>query len=189
MSEEDGPLLEDANPMFLVAVPQLGDPNFARSVVLILHHGEQGALGLVINNTTELDLGTFARSQELPCHGELEDVPVFRGGPVEPHRGWILHSRTDVEERREILPGLFVSGTADSLRQILERGQGPVRLLLGYAGWAPGQLEAEMAEGAWLAMEANVRHVLETDPATAWRAVLDDMGVDPARLAQGSGVH
>ena len=175
--------------MFLVAVPQLGDPNFVRSVVLILQHGSDGALGLVVNAKTDISLGTFARSQELPCHGTLEDVPVFCGGPVEQHRGWVLHDNAGVDEAREVIPGLYMSATSDTLKELLSRGQANVRLVLGYAGWGPGQLEQEMAEGAWITLEANARHVLETDPDDTWKAVLADMGVDPARLAEGPGVH
>jgi len=175
-------------PIFLIAVPQLGDPNFAKSVVLILHQSEEGALGLVLNNTIGLDLGTFSKTQDFECHSRLEDFPVFRGGPVEPDRGWILHNDADIQERQEILPGVFVSGTTESLRHLLESGS-PFRLLLGYAGWGPGQLEEELAEGAWLTVEADPKHVLQTDPSETWDMVLDDLGVDPTRLAEASGIH
>src|SRR5687767_15819311 len=97
-------------PMFLIAIPQLGDPNFLRSVVLMLHHGADGALGLVVNHPLSLTLGSFASEHNMPCHSGVKDVPVFRGGPVEPTRGWILHSNDELEEKQDILPGLAVSG-------------------------------------------------------------------------------
>ena len=184
-----GFLDEDVNPMFLVAVPQLNDPNFSKSVVLILHHGPDGALGLVVNDEAGLDLGTFARGQELPCHSALQDTPVYRGGPVEPQRCWVLHADSTLEESREILPGLLVSGTVDSLRSLLSGGKGPVRLLLGYAGWGPGQLEAEMAQGSWLTLEANQKTVLEVEAQEAWAEIFRELGIDPHDLAPATGVH
>lgn len=176
-------------PMFLIAIPQLGDPNFARSVVLLLHHGPDGALGLVINAPTEMTLGAFAKEHALPCHSANKDRLIFRGGPVEPTRGWILHSDDAAEERQEVLPGLSVSGSVDTLNNLLADGSQQLRLLLGYAGWGAGQLEAEMERGSWITVEASAKHVLETPPEKCWDAVLREMGVDPTRLAIGSGIH
>lgn len=178
-----------SSPMFLIAIPQLGDPNFLRSVVLMLHHGSDGALGLVVNHPTNLDLGSFAREHGLPCHSQAKDHPVFRGGPVEPSRGWILHADEEQSERQPIMQGLSVSGSVDTLTALLADGNKPMRLLLGYAGWGPGQLEHEMERGSWLTVEASAKHVLETPPTETWNAVLKEMGVDPARLAIGTGIH
>jgi putative transcriptional regulator len=181
--------MPNSQPIFLIAVPQLGDPNFVRSVILVLHHDTSGALGLVVNNPTSVPLEKFAQDQSLPCHDDLKSVPVFCGGPVEPHRGWILHNDDGIEERREILPGLFLSGSTDTLRAFLKKGKRSFRLVLGYAGWAPGQLEKEMAEGAWIAAGASARHVLQTDPGETWKSVLREMGIDPANIALGHGIH
>lgn len=170
-------------------MPQLNDPNFARSVVLMLHHDADGAMGLVVNNPSDLDLGTFSRSQNMTCHASLESLPVFRGGPVEPERGWILHSNTSVTERKEIVPGVFLSGSPDTLKNLLAGGLLPFRLILGYAGWDAGQLEGEMAAGAWLTAKADPKHILQTDPGGAWVGVLKDMGVDPSTLAVAPGIH
>ena len=176
-------------PLFLIAIPQLGDPNFARSVVLLLHHGADGALGLVINAPTEMTLGAFAKEHSLPCHSANKERPILRGGPVEPSRGWILHGDESVEERQDVLPGLCVSGSIGTLNGLLADGAKPFRLMLGYAGWGAGQLESEMEHGSWITVEASAKHVLETPPATCWDAVLREMGVDPTRLAIGSGIH
>lgn len=181
--------MASSTPIFLIAVPQLGDPNFSRSVVLILHHDSSGALGLVVNSPTEVNLGKFSEDQNLFCRDDLKKVSVFCGGPVEPERGWILHNDDGVEERREILPGLFLSGSSETLRTLLKNGGKPFRLILGYAGWAAGQLEREMTEGAWITVPAKARHVLETEPSETWNAVLREMGVDPASIAVGHGVH
>lgn len=175
--------------MLLVAMPQLGDPNFFRSVVLMMLHDPQGALGLVINNPMELTLGDFAQSQDLPCHPELKSLIVYSGGPVDPQRGWVLHNEEDVPEKRKLAEGLFVSGSKDTLRILLENGREPFRLILGYAGWGAHQLENEMAQGAWLTAKMNVNHVFHTDPAQTWNAVLSELGVNPANLAVGHGIH
>ena len=175
--------------MFLIAIPQLGDPNFARSVVLLLHHGADGALGLVVNHPSPLDIGRFAGEHSLPCHSSVKAVSVYRGGPVEPSRGWILHGDDAAKERQEIIPGLFVSGSIETLTNLIAAGEKPFKLLLGYAGWGPGQLESEMAQGSWLTVEPAFKHVLETPAAETWNSVLRDMGVDPTRLAVGTGIH
>ena len=178
-----------SQPMFLIAIPQLGDPNFVRSVVLVLHHGGDGALGLVVNHPLEqLTLGTFASEQHMPCHSRVKNTPVFRGGPVEPTRGWILHENGDLSEKQDVLPGLCVSGSMESLTHLLAEGR-ELRLLLGYAGWGPGQLEHEMQQGSWLTVEADPKHVLRTPASDCWSAVLREMGVDPTRLAIGTGIH
>lgn len=176
-------------PLYLIAVPQLTDPNFARSVVLILQHNAEGTYGLVVNNPTEVSLGTFARSQGLSCHQSLEGEAVFRGGPVEPTRGCILHSDSNCAERQEIIPGLYVSHSAQSLRTLLQEGRTPLRLIVGYAGWGPGQLEKEMAHGGWLTTEATIEYALHTPPRKTWQTVLSHMGIDPVRLARGGGIH
>jgi putative transcriptional regulator len=157
--------------MFLIAIPQLGDPNFVRSVVLMLHHAADGALGLIVNHPIELTLGSFASEHGMACHSRMKNVQVHRGGPVEPTRGWILHEDGELAERQDVLPGLSVSGSLEN------------------AGWGPGQLEREMQQGSWLTVEADAKHVLTTPASECWNAVLREMGVDPARLAMGTGIH
>lgn len=186
-AQQPGPGAKPSESIFLIAIPQLGDPNFLRSVVLLLHHGADGALGLVVNHPLELTLGEFAREHDMACHSRAKDLPLLRGGPVEPTRGWILHD-DDLGERQEVIPGLSVSGSLESLKALLAGGR-PMRLLLGYAGWGAGQLEREMAQGSWLTVEADPKHVLVTPASDCWNAVLREMGVDPARLAIGTGIH
>lgn len=176
-------------PMFLIAVPQMGDPNFSKSVVLILHHDEDGALGLVVNAPTPITLERFSESQEMGCHDGLKAALVFRGGPVQPERGWILHRDQAIEEKKPVLDGLFVSATNESLKEILKKGDPALRLILGYAGWGAGQLEREMVDGAWITAKADAKYVFGTPPAETWTRVLTDMGVDPNRLMMGTGFH
>jgi putative transcriptional regulator len=181
--------MENPHPMLLIAVPQMGDPNFSKSVVLIFQHDEDGAFGLVINRPTEITLGRFAKSQEIVCHEGLAEEFIFCGGPVQVERGWILHADESVEEKQQVIPGLYVSTGSVALENLMERGSRPLRLFLGYAGWGAGQLEKEMVEGAWITAKADAKYVFGVAPDAAWTKVLQDMGVDPNRLMVGTGLH
>lgn len=176
-------------PGFLIAMPQLGDPNFHRSVVLMIEHNEQGAMGLVINRAAPLTLSDLARGQRLRISPLREKEVVFVGGPVEPYRGFVLHNCDRVSEKIEVMPGLFLSVTLDALQPLLEDSEVRLRFCLGYAGWGPKQIEREIAQGAWLFTEASPTPTLEGDPAALWDETLRSMGVDPAMLLPGKGVH
>ncbi len=176
-------------PMLQIAVPQLGDPNFFHSVILMLQHNTEGALGLVLNNPLDMKLGEFAREQRWPCQEAQARLAVYCGGPVEPERGWILHRDSSLAERQELLPNLYVSGGRDTLFALLNSGNTDFRFLLGYAGWGAGQLEKEMKAGSWITAKAESKYVLDTDAASTWNLVLSDMGVDPSNLAIGTGFH
>jgi putative transcriptional regulator len=170
-------------------MPQLGDPNFHRSVVLMLEHGDTGSMGLVINRGAPLTLGELARGQSMKISAERTGQPVFVGGPVEPHRGFILHDDETISERHPVLPGLFLSVTLEALAPLLQNPTPRVRFCLGYAGWGPRQLEQEMTAGAWLFAEAAANAILESNPAQLWDETLRGMGVDPAMLVIGKGLH
>ena len=182
-------MTENYKPMMMIAVPQLGDPNFFHSVVLMLSHNADGAFGLVINNPMDLTLGDFAKAQNWACHENLFALPAYSGGPVEQGRGWVLHRDISLAERQEVMTDLFVSVSQESLQALLQGGLENFRLCLGYAGWGPGQLEDEMKEGAWITTEVHAKYVLETKPEETWNKILSDMGVDPSRLALGTGLH
>jgi putative transcriptional regulator len=183
----------------LCAVPQLLDPNFRRSVVLMLEHNEDGALGLVLNNPLPNTVAEVARSLQLRWEGAAE-ATVRLGGPVEPMRGWILHDEPDWDpSAEEVLPGLWLTTSLDPVTRagnFAVGGEGRhVLFLLGYAGWASGQLEAEVAAGSWLPVPIDARRgparygvsprwVLETEPAQMWAGALAALGVDPGRLAR-----
>lgn len=181
--------MDRLNSMILIAVPQLVDPNFKRSVVLVLHHDQEGAFGLVVNDPTTLSLPEFAMTQKLECQLGIQGDSVYCGGPVEPFRGWILHQDVSVEEKQEIGKGIYLSGSNEALKHILKRGKPPFRFLLGYAGWAPHQLEKEMEEGSWITAPVASEYIFFANPEDTWDAILHDMGVDPATLAQGHGIH
>lgn len=170
-------------------MPQLGDPNFYRSVVLMIEHGETGSMGLVVNRGAPLTLGELARGQNMDISQERSGQPVFLGGPVEPQRGFVLHDDARLPEKHPVLPGLFLSVTLDALGPLLENPGPRLRFCLGYAGWGPKQLENEIAAGSWLFTEATAESVLEVEPGKLWETTLRGMGVDPAMLVMGRGMN
>jgi putative transcriptional regulator len=176
-------------PGFLIAVPQLGDPNFHRALILMLEHTGEGALGIVVNRTASIHLDEVARLQKVDVRPEMKEAPVYVGGPVQPERGFVLHSQPGLDESVEVRNGLYISSSSDSLKELLLGPPDAFRLCLGYAGWGAGQLEKEMQEGAWIAAPLDVKHVLTTPSGQAWESVLRDMGIDPAMLQPAKGLH
>lgn len=172
-------------PGLLIAMPQLSDPTFKRAVVLMIEHTSGGSMGLVVNRTASLTLEELGKGQSLDVADIRAQDSVFVGGPVDPHRGFVLHDIPGIDEKHEVLPGLFLSLTVDALAPILSADEGRVRFCLGYAGWGPKQLEKEIAEGSWLYTEARAEPVLEGDPGHLWDHTLRQMGVDPAMLLVG----
>lgn len=174
---------------FLIAMPQLVDDNFHQAVVLMIEHSGEGAMGLVINRRAPLTFRDLAKSQELAVAPRHLKDPLFRGGPVEPYRGFVLHDSTTVDERNEVIPGVFLSVTSDALGPLLLDEAANLRFLLGYAGWGPGQVEHELKQGAWLYSEANAQTVLHEDPGQTWENVIRSMGIDPGRLVTTGGLN
>ncbi|MGE5269534.1 MAG: YqgE/AlgH family protein [Thiohalocapsa sp.] len=175
----------------LVAMPQMTDPRFARSVVYICAHSEEeGAMGLVVNK-----LLAPLTMDELLTHLKLDPErcdpprPVHFGGPVEPGRGFVLHTPDYREEATLLVADEFaVTATLDILRAI-GKGQGPRRnlLALGYAGWAPGQLDAEMQANGWLSVAADADLVFGEDPDGKWQRALGKLGIDLSMLSTDAG--
>lgn len=187
----------------LCAVPQLADPNFVRSVVLIVDHTPEGAFGLIVNHELPTTIGEFADAVELRWEGPSEQ-PLRLAGPVEPVRAFLLHDQPDWDPMADaIAPGAFLTSTLEGVRLHSESrfgAQGRFLVFLGYAGWGPGQLEAEMAQGSWLAVPLQdgagaeaavpVSWLWETAAGQMWQEALAAIGVDPARLigtALGTG--
>lgn len=148
----------------LVSHPSLDDANFMRSVVYLLEHGEGGSLGLIINRPLEVPLGDLWEG----CPPGLNEARIgAEGGPVERHKGLIIHGYPGLASSYEIAPGIHVGGEPDDLANrylsdALHR-LGP-RLFLGHAGWAPEQLEEEVAQGAWIVRHGHPRLLLNSDP-------------------------
>jgi putative transcriptional regulator len=178
-------------PGLLIAMPQLGDPNFARSVVLMVEHQREGSFGLVLNRPSEASVARLLRGIEVDWQGSDEDV-AWSGGPVQPDTGWILHEPfpgLHSDGTHEIVPGLFLSSAPDALNAVAAHPPGRVRFLLGYSGWGPAQLESELTESAWVNSDVDADFVFETRPEDMWSASLRRLGIDPSMLAPASGVH
>lgn len=176
-------------PGLLIAMPQMTDPNFEHTVVLMIEHGPDGSMGLVINRRTELSFAELAESQQLSVAKHREADTIFSGGPVEPYRGFVLHDAAGVGERVELAPGLFLSITSDSLEPLLTHASATLRFCLGYAGWGPGQIEKELTEGAWLFTEADKDRVLTVDPKDVWADTIRGMGLEPGMLVTTGGIN
>lgn len=176
-------------PGFLIATPQLADSNFHQAVVLMVEHSDEGSMGLVINRTAPLTFRELGKSQEIEVARIRRDEPLFHGGPVEPYRGFVLHDSDGVDEKNEILPGLYLSVTSDALDPLLRDENANLRFCLGYAGWGAGQIEFEMKQGSWLYTEANRNDVLHTEPKKVWEQVIKSMGIDPGWVVPSGGVN
>jgi len=142
----------------LIAAPKLRDPNFFRSVVLLVQHDEQGSLGLVLNRPLDVSVrSAWKQLSQAPC--EI-DGTLHQGGPCE---GCLMALHTDVEASdMEVTEGVQFSTTKDAIEHLVSHGHGrSVRLFVGYAGWSPGQLEAELADGSWLSLPADFDRVFD----------------------------
>jgi putative transcriptional regulator len=177
------------SPGFLIAMPQMTDPNFHQTVVLMVEHSAEGSMGLVLNRESPLTLGELGKNQALAVWPGRQGQRVRVGGPVEPYRGFVLHDSPAVEERSEVLPGLFLSVTSDALTPLLVDDAATLRFCLGYAGWGPGQVERELKEGAWLFTEASRDAALLMAPEALWEQVIKGMGIDPGWLVTAGGLN
>ena len=167
-----------------MATPELGDPTFARSVVLLLDHDEDGALGVMINRPTPVEV-----RQVLPSWQQFTTSPgvLFQGGPVALDSALglaVLPTRGDDEQLgwRRVVDGLGLVDL-DTPPEVLAAEMAALRIFAGYAGWAAGQLEAELAEGAWYVVPAEPRDAFSDDPDRLWRAVLRRQGGDLALVS------
>jgi len=171
-------------------MPQLIDPNFARSVVLLCEHQPEGAFGLVVNRPSDVEASAAVHVD--PPIEDPNDLRLLIGGPVEPQRGWILTSqRPEGVEARSLGAGLYLSASPVLLRRVLSVKPLPKRthVLAGYAGWGPGQLDEELAESAWLIMPVELDLIFEIPSSAAWDMAIRRLGADPHMLQQGHGVH
>ncbi|OHB83709.1 MAG: hypothetical protein A2V98_08060 [Planctomycetes bacterium RBG_16_64_12] len=155
----------------LVASPHLADPNFAKAVVLLIHHSEDGAFGVVLNRPADNTIKElWDQVGETPCES---DRRVNVGGPV---AGPLMAIHTDKRlGEMEILPGLYFAAQRDHLEELLRKADRPFRVFVGHSGWGGGQLESELKEGAWLTTPATVDHVF-ADDTDLWRKVAQHIG-------------
>ena len=177
-------------PSLLVAMPQLVDENFNRTVVLLCKHSDEGALGLVVNRPL-MTTGRVTVNLDPPVSTDRE-LQVWVGGPVEPERSWILVAGDEYDDLpgKRVAEGLSLSTSPDLLRRLLGPDPPPnARLISGYAGWGPGQLEAELNASAWLIGEVDRELIFNTAPDRMWETAIRRLGADPAALQMSRGVH
>ncbi|ODR94906.1 hypothetical protein AUC70_03720 [Methyloceanibacter stevinii] len=193
-SDEEGYL----DGQLLLAMPSMGDPRFSRSVIYICAHSSEGAMGIVINQRApnisfaELleQLKIVPSEERISLPSALNAMDVHLGGPVETGRGFVLHS-ADYFKAESTLPindSVCLTATIDILRDIA-KGSGPAKALLalGYAGWAPGQLEDEIQSNGWLNCPADPEVVFDPAVDRKYNRRLDSLGVDPSHLVSDSG--
>jgi putative transcriptional regulator len=169
----------------LAAAPDMLDPNFMHSVVLMCRHTAEGAYGLVINRPASVTLDALA-----PDHPVLkkQKIPIFTGGPVGLDTLQFLHRANEaIPGGVEIASDLYLGGEIDALAAYLAKHKSKakerVRLLVGYSGWGAGQLDGELASGSWLPASLDLNWVFQDDPQSTWRSVLRSLGGEVSGLA------
>lgn len=175
---------------YLIAMPSLADPNFARTVTLVCEHNEHGALGVTVNRPLDMTLSEVLEQIDLRTDDAVvAGQPVYLGGPVQPERGFVVHDGThEFDATLKVGDGLAVTTSRDVLESLAAgTGPGSVIVTLGYAGWAAGQLEQEMADNAWLNVPGDPRILFKTPSERRWEAAAASIGVDVHSIATGAG--
>ena len=185
---------------FLIAMPGMVDPNFAGSVIYLFEHTERGAMGLVINRPTELDMGALFEKIEVKLEAEpVSEQPVYFGGPVQIERGFVLHEpmlEADSDEKTNSIyastlsvPGGLAMTTSKDVLEAMANGSGPQRVLvtLGYASWGEGQLESEIGENSWLTVAADPVVIFDTPIEQRYDKALSLLGLQSWMLSTQVG--
>jgi putative transcriptional regulator len=180
-------------PSLLISMPQLLDPNFNRSVVLLIRHSEDGAFGLIVNRPLVTTGRVVVDTETERQTSDERELHVWVGGPVEPQRSWMLVGHPEEAEAAHglrICDGLYMSSSPELLRRLLEPEPPPrARLIVGYSGWGAGQLEAELKASAWLLSDVDADLIFCTPPERIWETAIRRLGADPASLQMSRGVH
>jgi putative transcriptional regulator len=180
----------------LIAMPGMMDDQFAGTVVYVCEHNPQGAMGLVVNRPTNLELKDLFDRIELKLEiAPLEKQPVYLGGPVQTERGFVLHPQADDIRYSSSLtvPGGLAMTTSKDVLEAVSTGQGPQQFLmtLGYAGWSAGQLEDEISKNGWLNVSTNLddikKIIFETPYEQRYEKVMNIIGIDPSHLSGDVG--
>ncbi len=175
---------------FLIAMPNMPDPRFSRAIIYLCAHNADGAMGLVINRLFEpLGFNELLGQLNIEADASTRPVQVHFGGPVESGRGFVLHSDDyNSEGTMPVMGGVSLTATVDILKALAE-GKGPKRcfLALGYAGWAPGQLDAELQANGWLHAKAEADFLFDPEIEGKWERLLAKIGINPAMLSTEAG--
>lgn len=174
----------------LIAIPSIGDPRFERTVIYLCAHSAEGAMGLIINKLAdEIDFDELLQQLNVDVAEPQQQIRVHVGGPVETGRGFVLHT-TDYQQEStlQVTDDIGLTATVDILRAIAA-GTGPQRCLLalGYAGWAPGQLDGEIQANGWLHVKPDLPLVFDNDLDNKWSRAVSKVGIDPSFLSSDAG--
>ena len=174
-------------PILLVSMPQMADPNFSRTVVLVCDYTEEGAFGLVVNRQMSEPAWQLVKTD--PPVRVDPGLRLWMGGPVDPERTWVLMAEAQGpdEEQREICPGLLLSVSHTLTLQLLQTPSSRARVIAGCAGWGPGQLDKELAASAWLTVDVDPQLIFGVPPEEMWEAAIRGLGTDPSALQTSSG--
>jgi len=175
---------------FLIAMPAMVDPHFAKTLTLICEHNDRGALGVVVNRPIDMNLHTLLEQIEAPSANDaLKSVPIHYGGPVQMDRGFVLHVPLGQWQSSLAVGNDLGLTTSKDVLEALAHGTGPPQILitLGYAGWAPGQLEHELAQNAWLTVPAEPGLIFDIPAEQRFAAAMALLGFDPAMLSEDAG--
>ena len=197
-SAQHGPGRGYLDGQMLIAMPAMNDERFVRAVIYVCAHSTEGAMGIIVNHPASnikfpdllVQLEVIPAAERIQLPTRAEDVKVLKGGPVETGRGFVLHS-ADFFIENSTLPideGICLTATLDILKAIA-RGNGPESaiLALGYAGWAPGQLEQEIQQNGWLHCAADIELIFGQDTDTKYEKALRKIGIDLGMLSSEAG--
>ncbi|CAB1367415.1 YqgE/AlgH family protein [Denitratisoma oestradiolicum] len=175
---------------FLIAMPAMADPNFFRTLTYVCEHNADGALGVIVNRPTDMSLATLFERVDIPLDAtDIGELPVYFGGPVQTDRGFILHRPPgDWQSSLNIRDELALTSSRDILLSMGATGKPEdVLVTLGYAGWSAGQLEWELAQNAWLTVQADPHVIFGLPPEERLPAAMQLLGVDFANLSEVAG--
>ena len=175
---------------FLIAMPNMADPNFSRTVTFLFEHSAQGAMGIVINRPTKMQLAEVFLQLKLPCaNTSVEHQSVLQGGPVKTEQGFVIHRNSgNWEYSVQVSDNIQITTSRDILAA-MARGDGPPSAIvaLGYAGWGAGQLEAELQANCWLTADVDERVLFDLPYEDRWDAAVRLLGIDASRLGPDAG--
>lgn len=179
----------DLTNQFIIAMPSLNDLNFDHSVTYICEHDENGSFGIIINKETDLPVSEVITQMQIPVSETSLKDNIFLGGPVQPERGFILHSPIGKWNSSLQVNDKIALTTSKDILEAIANDDGPEHCMvaLGYAGWGPGQLEKELAANSWLSCPADQQIIFDTPSDKRWQAAADILGVNLSLLSQDSG--
>jgi putative transcriptional regulator len=180
------------NNQFIIAMPTLTDPIFFHTVTYMCQHNEEGALGIVINRLANMKLGEIFKQMNISASCQTAvNMPVFTGGPVQQHRGFVLHTNTNggAWDMTMAVSDTISLTTSRDVIEAIAKGEGPEQYLvaLGYAGWSEGQLEKEILSNTWLSTPFGKEVLFDTSINLRWSAAADQIGIDINQLTAPAG--